>query len=479
MALKKLELPHVFVLIGIVITLCALATYAVPSGTFERQSVVIEGSTRQIVVPGTYRVAEKEVAPTGLVLERAPSEGKAAPTSLHGLLMAVPRGLEKSSDIIFFIFLIGGVFGILQRCGVITGAIHSLLALFAGRDLLLVAVVMLVLAAGGSMLGMGEEFIPLVPIFLLISQRLGYDRIIGFAMVSLAAQVGFAAATFNPFTLGVAQSIAQLDLYSGLGFRIVFFAASMTLTLIYVFAYGRRIKADPSRSLVADLPFETDSAERGARLDGRQVLTVVVCGLLFAVVIWGSTRKGWWMAEMSGVFLLMGIVAAVLCRLPLEEATKSFVKGLEEMVVAALVVGFARGIEIVLTEAQVLDTVIYQAAEFLGHVPQIVAVQGMFLFQTCLNFLIPSGSGQAAVTMPLMAPLADVLGISRQTAVFAFQCGDGFSNSIIPTSGILMSMLALARIPYGRWLRFMVPLFLLLSINAMVFLTIAVYSGYS
>lgn len=477
--MKKLELPHVFVLIGMVITLCALTSYIVPSGSFERQTVTIEGTTRHIVVPGTYRVAEKVIDPTGLVLERPPAEDKAAPTSLHGLLMAVPRGLEKSSDIIFFIFLIGGVFGILQRCGVITGAIHSLLALFAGRDLLLVSVVMLVLAAGGSMLGMGEEFIPLVPIFLLISQRLGYDRIVGFALVCLAAQVGFAAATFNPFTLGVAQSIAQLELYSGLGFRVAFFAVSMTLTLIYVIAYGRKIKADPSRSLVADLPFESNDAAQGELLDGRQTLTLIVCGLLFAVVIWGSTRKGWWMAEMSGVFLLMGVVAAWLCRLPLEVATKSFVKGLEEMVVAALVVGFARGIEIVLSEAQVLDTIIYQASELLRHVPRIVAVQGMFLFQSCLNFLIPSGSGQAAVTMPLMAPLADVLGISRQTAVFAFQCGDGFSNSIIPTSGILMSMLALARIPYGRWLRFMMPLFLLLSLNAMVFLTIAVFSGYN
>jgi len=185
------------------------------------------------------------------------------------------------------------------------------------------------------------------------------------------------------------------------------------------------------------------------------------------------------MADMAGGFFLMGLVAVAISRLPLRDATAAFVRGMEDMVVAALVVGFARGIQVVLTDGQILDTVIHSAATVLGQVPRFVAVEGMLLFQATLNFLVPSGSGQAAVTMPLMAPLSDVLGISRQTAVFAFQCGDGFSNTIVPTSGVLMAMLSLAHIPYERWLRFVLPLFLMLLALSGIFLMIAVAIGYS
>jgi uncharacterized ion transporter superfamily protein YfcC len=181
---------------------------------------------------------------------------------------------------------------------------------------------------------------------------------------------------------------------------------------------------------------------------------------------------------MTGMFILLGITASIFSGLSINDAAESFVEGTKEMVVAALVVGFAKGIQVVLTDGQIMDTVIHYAAEGLSDIPSIVAVQGMFLFQTTLNFFIPSGSGQAAVTMPLMTPLADVLGISRQIAVFAFTCGDGFSNTIIPTSGILMAMLSLAGVPYTKWLRFMIPLFLILSLTAMFFLSIALLVNY-
>ncbi|HQV30728.1 MAG TPA: Na+/H+ antiporter NhaC family protein, partial [Calditrichia bacterium] len=204
-------------------------------------------------------------------------------------------------------------------------------------------------------------------------------------------------------------------------------------------------------------------------------LWIVIMGLVvFSGIIYAVTELGWWMAEMGGGFFLIGILAIVISGLSLSEAVKAFIKGMEEMVVAALVVGFARGIVVVLNEAQVLDTIIFSAAQVLQTLPKSVAAIGMFVFQTTLNFFIPSGSGQAAVTMPLMAPLADILGISRETAVFAFTCGDGFSNSLIPTSGVLMAMLSLAGIPYERWLRFVVPLFLLMSGLSALFLFLSV-----
>jgi len=201
--------------------------------------------------------------------------------------------------------------------------------------------------------------------------------------------------------------------------------------------------------------------------------------LIFAIIIYAVQKMGWWLNEMSGGFLLIGFAAVFIAKLSFTEANKAFIKGMNEMVVAALVVGFARGIQVVLVDGQIMDTIIYSAAKVLRNFPNYVAAEGMFVFQTILNFFIPSGSGQAAVTMPLMAPLADVLGLTRQTAVFAFTCGDGFSNTIIPTSGILMAMLSLGKIPYEKWLKFMFPLFLMLSLLSVIFLAIAVGIGYT
>jgi len=204
----------------------------------------------------------------------------------------------------------------------------------------------------------------------------------------------------------------------------------------------------------------------------------VLCGLIFVGILWGVQSLGWWMSDMAGGFFLMGIAAMIACRLPLGEGMKAYVKGLEDMVVAALVVGFARAITVVLNDGHIMDTLIHSAATVLTNVHEYVAVEGMFLFQSTLNVLVPSGSGQAAVTMPLMAPLADVIGLTRQTAVLAFQFGDGLSNTIIPTSGVLMAMLTLAKIPYPKWVQFAGPLFLALSGVAAVFLVIAVAIGY-
>jgi uncharacterized ion transporter superfamily protein YfcC len=312
-----------------------------------------------------------------------------------------------------------------------------------------------------------------------VSKRLGYDRIYAMALVFVAAETGFAASTTNPFTVNVAQGIAEIPLSSGLTLRIALFVCCLTTSILYLLRYGARIKADPSRSLMAGDPFDLDEGPAAEESYGRHhTAIIVVCGLVFAFILFAVQRYGWWMADMAGGFFLMGIAAMLLARLPLAEASRAFVKGMEEMVVAALVVGFARGISVVLADGMIMDTVIHAAATVLGQVPRYVAVVGMLLFESSLNLLVPSGSGQAAVTVPLMAPLADILGITRQTAVLAFTCGDGFSNTVIPTSGILMAMLALAKIPYGSWLRFMAPLFLLLMGWSVVFLVVAVAIGY-
>ncbi len=475
--LDRVKVPHVFTLLTGVVLFCSVLTYLVPSGSYERETIQVGPLERNVIVADSFERIPKRYAMDGLVFGK-PVEGYASPVSLEGFLSAIPRGMEAAADIIFFIFVIGGVFGILQRTGTIVAVLHKLLGRFRDSGPLLTIVLMTFIAIGGSTLGMGEEFIPLVPLFLLVSKELGYDRVFGLALVIVAAEVGFAAATTNPFTVNIAQGIAELPLNSQIPFRLVFLATCLTVTLSYVLRYGARVKRDRSLSVMPDDDFDlSEHDQMEEEFNNRHLIILISCVVIFGFILYAIQSMGWWLAEMGGGFILMGLVAIVVSRMSVMDAAKATVKGMEEMVVAALVVGFARAIQVVLDDGQILDTLIYGAAGVLQYFPKYLAALGMLIVQTFLNFFIPSGSGQAAVTMPLMAPLADVLGLTRQTAVFAFTCGDGFSNTIIPTSGVLMAMLSLAGIPWEKWLKFMFPLFLLLMATSAVFLVISVAIG--
>lgn len=472
----KINLPHVFVLLLGVIFLCCLATYMVPSGSYERVERQVGESTRTVVDPESFTELPKHYSVKGALLGDS-VEGKATPVGVLGFLTAVPRGMEKSADIIFFIFIIGGVFGIVRATGTVTASVRALVTRFSNSAVLLTCALVIVISAGGSTLGMGEEFIPLIPVFLYVSKELGYDRIYGLALVTLSSGVGFAAATVNPFTVQIAQGIAEVPLRGDLGFRLVFYAVCLGVTLTYLLRYGARVKRDPSASLMAGDPFELDFEDKEEPFTRRHLMVLLVCVFIFGGILYAMPKLHWWLNEMMGGFLLIGILVAWIGKLTVDGAVKAFVSGMNEMVVAALVVGFARGIEIVLLDGMILDSLIHFAAGMLEGWPKVVAAEGMFVFQSCLNFFIPSGSGQAAATMPLMVPLSDVLGVSRETAVFAFTCGDGFSNLFIPTSGILMAVLALAKIPYATWLRFVFPLFLQLAVVSGLFLAYLVMKG--
>lgn len=477
---RKWKIPHVMALLTMVVAAMSVLSWVVPSGSYDRQTVTVGGLKKELVVPGSYETLDKVRTLGGVLLPADTADGEAAPVSLLGFLSAIPRGLEQSADIIFFIFMMGGVFGILQATGAITAALSKLTEMFADRAGLLVVLLGVLMGIGGSTLGMGEEFIPLVPLFLMLSKKLGYDRIFGLSIVVLTPGIGFAAATTNPFTVNIAQKIAELPLNSGWELRVLFFVVCMTLTLAHILRYGARIRADPSKSLLVDVP-EPESTEPEQvlpELNGRHITILALCGVVFAGIMVAVQTEGWWLAEMGGGFFFMGLLAAAVSGMGLDRATRAFTHGMSEMVVAALVVGFARGIVVVMTDAQILDTFVHSAASVLDGASPHVAVQGMLVFQSTLNVFVPSGSGQAAVTMPLMAPLSDLLGVSRQTAVLAYQCGDGFSNMVIPTSGTLMAMLLMAGVPYDRWLRFALPLVGVLLVTSAVFLGGAVVFGY-
>ena len=471
---QQIKVPHVFTLLTGVVFICSLLTFIVPSGEYQRESRSVGGRDRTVVVPDTYSTLGKHISAKGLFVNDE-VDGMASPASFESFLSAIPRGMVRAADIIFFIFIIGGVFGILQATGTIPAVLGAILNRLRSSWKALTIVLMTAMAIGGSTLGMGEEFIPLVPIFLIVAKEIGCDRIFGVALVYVAGAVGFAAATTNPFTVNIAQEIAGVPLNSAIPFRLLFLVICLTVTLIYMLRYGSRIRQDPSTSLMDDDDFvlPTDGVEPPP-LQRRHLVIVGSCIAIFVFILWAVQEIGWWLTQMAGGFILMGLVATVVSRLPVREATLAVVKGMEEMTVAALVVGFARGITVVLEDGQILDTLIFSAASVLQHVPTFVAAEGMLVFQTILNFFIPSGSGQATVTMPLMTPLADVLGLTRQTAVFAFTCGDGFSNMVIPTGGILMASLGLGKVPYDRWLRFMAPLLLQLLAVAAIFIALAV-----
>lgn len=480
------RLPHIFVLLALVIVAVGLSSWFVPSGTFKRAPSTVNGSKRTVVVPGTYQSLDKERSVDALFEVKDVPEGSVAPVGLVGILSAIPRGMSSSAEIIFFIFIIGGAFTVLQRTQALTAAVAALVRRFSERLTLLIAVLSFAFGVGGSTIGMGEELIPLIPIFLVLSTRLGFDRVFGIAIVLVPSGIGFAASTTNPFTVNVAQSIAELPLNSGLGLRIGFFLVAMTLTVVHLHRYTKRLRADPNNSVLTGLPPTKVELMAGSEQEddsppafhARHIAILATSGILFAGIVVAVQVQGWWMARMSGGFLLMGVVAGLMGGLSSNQIAEAFADGMRDIAVAALVVGVARGVVVVMTDAMILDSLIHGAATVLDGNSPHVAAQGMFGFQTVLNFFIPSGSGQAAVTMPIMAPLADLVGVTRQTSVLAFQFGDGLSNLIIPTSGALMAMLLMGRIPFTRWVRFIWPLIVQLIVLAACTLWLAVTIGY-
>jgi len=363
--LQRMKVPHVFTLLTGVVFICSLLTFIVPSGEYERETLSVGGRDRTVVVPDTYQTLTKHISAKGLLFQDE-AEGMASTVSLEEFLSAIPLGMVKAADIIFLIFIVGGVFGILQATGTIPAVLGAVLNRLRSSWKLLTIVLMTAMAIGGSTLGMGEEFIPLVPIFLIVAKEIGCDRIFGVALVYVAGAVGFAAATTNPFTVNIAQEIAGLPLNSAISFRLFFLVACLAVTLVYMLRYGRRIRRDPSTSLMADDDFvlPTDNVEPPP-LRGAHVVILIACAAIFVFIIYAVQEMGWWLTQMAGGFILMGIVATAISRLPVRQATLAAVKGMEEMTVAALVVGFARGVTVVLENGQILDTLIFSAAAVL------------------------------------------------------------------------------------------------------------------
>lgn len=451
---KGFPVPHVYVILLTLIAVCSLLSYVIPAGQYDMMTV----GSREVVDASTYHVVQS------------------TPVTLMQLLSAVPRGMTQSAQIIFFIFIVGGAFAVLEKTGAIEAGIGKVCQLLKGRTLLLLPVVMLLFSLGGAVFGMSEETIPFIPIFVSLCIAMGYDSITGTAIVFCGAAAGYAGAFMNPFTLQVAQGIAGLPILSAMGFRIVMYIAYLILASAFIMIYASRIKKNPKKS-----PMYHEDRSRDDIIDlnnlkpfgTQEKVILAVFAAAIALLVYGVISWGWYMDEISALFIGMAIVIAAVARMTPNSFAVAFGEGMAGIASGALVIGFARGLLVVMTDGNILHTILHAVASVLESLPSMVSALGMYVFQCLLNFLVPSGSGQAAVSIPIMAPLGDLVGVTRQTACIAFQLGDAISNIFTPTSGFFMAGLALAKIPWTKWAKWILPLIGIQYALGAVFVVIA------
>ncbi len=513
--LKKGKIPHTYVIIFYIIIIAAIMTWFIPGGDYVEKEVV---------------------APDGTVNTELEFEYTQSQPQTWEVFGALFKGFVRQSGIIVFILMIGGAFWIMNQSKAIDVGIFSFLKYTKkleknrllrkiGVENILIILIMLMFSAFGAIFGMSEETIAFIIILVPLAISMGYDSITGVAMVFVAAGLGFAGAILNPFTIGIAQGIAGLPLFSGIEYRLICWIVINIVGFVFVLVYANKVKKHPSKSLV----YEEDAywRERGDKdIESIQYHTPVsgwvvyglilvaliifsfiypitemkvgnssasapmvpISSVLFAIsgilslrrsihffvlillmftiyfLIVGVMGYGWYIMEIATLFFAMGIMAGIAMNYNPDKITKYFLDGVKDILSAAVIVGLAGGIIVILEDGQVIDTILYGLSKSMNNLGNIASVGIMYVIQTVINVIIPSGSAKAAITMPIMAPFSDLIGISRQATVMAFQFGDGFTNMITPTSGVLIGVLGVARIPYEKWVRWITPLMIVLII---------------
>ncbi len=457
---RRWRVPHTLVLLFAMIVLAYVGTFLLPQGEFQRATTE---AGKEVVVPGSYTaLAEPLVLP------------------LHAILTAIPRGLGASQDIIFFVFIIGGALAVIRATGTIDSFLGLALDKFGHRPGLLIAGGMGVFAIGSSTLGMAEEYIPFVPILLTLCVAMKLDAVTAIAIIVVGYGVGYGTAAINPFTVVVAQEIAGVAPTSGAWFRLVLLVPFWLVGFHHVFRYSQRVARDRQQSIVADIPAPVPESQGDPpKVSGLHVAILALTVAAIAVLVYGISTWHWYLQEMGAMFLGLTLVVALVGRLGADEAAKAFAVGASELTTTALLIGFARAIKIILEDGMVIDTIIDGVAAPLAAAGPELASIGMFVFQSVLNFFIPSGSGQAYVTMPIMTPLADLTQVPRQVAVLAYQLGDGLTNMLVPTNPVLVGILGMGAIPWDRWVRFLLPLMVKLWALCAIALLVGVWIGYS
>ncbi len=444
----KFKGVNTYVLLFTLLIIVALLTYIIPAGKFELFKDPNTG--RMLTDPQSYHRVDKN------------------PASFFDMFRAIQRGMVAGANIIFFIFIISGSVQIINATGAINAGILKLTEKFKGREKYLIPIFMVVFSFTGAFLGFSEENLVFIPLAVSLSRYLGYDGIVGICISYLATQVGFLSGLMNPFNVGVAHGIAELPMFSGIGFRILIYIVYMLVTAWYVMRYAEKVKKNPESSLVSNIVFDNekfvDLSNVEAELTTRH--KIIYFGFIIAVfaILYGAFNYGWYVADISAVFLILGIGAGLICRFSFTKIADEFIAGAKGIVFGALIVGFARAIYIIMEESFIMDSIINFLVGGIGIFPGATAIVGIFIIQWFINILVPSATGQAAISMPIFVPVADMLNITRQTSVIAFQLGDGINNSIIPTSSTLLAACTMADVPYHIWVKFLWRLTLIWSV---------------
>ncbi|HSU14642.1 hypothetical protein [Longimicrobium sp.] len=445
--IARVRFPHPLILLVGGVLLAALLTWVLPAGEYGRTHDPVTG--RDVVVAGTYHtVAPQPVGPFDAVV-------------------SIPQGMIEAADVIFFVFLVGGAFAVVEKTGALTRGMDALLRVLRGREALVIPVVSLAFATGGALEHMQEEIIALVPALLLLTRRLGYQPMVAVAMSIGAAVVGAAFGPIDPFQVGIAQKLAHIPVLSGTGFRMAFMLPALAIWIWGTMRYANRTRTEP----------EAAGEEAGSAAGGRSIAILLLILATFVVFVYGVFALGWDFSQMAAIFFVMGVLAGIVGGLGVGGTAESFVDGFRAMAYAGLLIGFARAITVVLEHGKVVDTVVNALFTPLAHVPVLASAGGMMLVHTLVHFPVPSASGQAVLTMPVLVPLADLLGMARQVVVLAYQYGAGMCEMVTPTNGALMAILAATGVPYEKWMKMILPLWAALFALGFIAVAVAIATG--
>lgn len=439
--------PHVLTLLTGCILLAAALSYVLPAGRYDRQED--EATGRDVVVAGTFHEVEQN------------------PVGPFQMFVAIPLGMADAASVIFLVFLIGGAFTVVDETGALRRSIGWLVRKLDGRELLVIPVIAVIFATGGVLENMQEEIIPLIPVLLILTRRVGFDALTAVSMSAGAAFVGSAFSPINPFQVGIAQKLAELPLLSGGAFRMVFLVIALGIWIWGTMRHAARTRTEP----------DTADFDRAEPIGARNGVIMGLVLATFAVLTFGLLRLDWDFDQMSALFLIMGILAGLIGGLRVTGTAEAFVKGFKSMAFAALLIGFARAIYVVLDQGVIIDTIVHGLFTPIANLPVALSAIGMMVVHTAVHIPVPSVSGHAVLTMPVLVPLSDLLGMSRQVTVLAYQYGAGLCDLLTPTNGALMAILATGGVRYEQWVKFAVPLYLLVAVVGMVGIVVAVGIG--
>lgn len=469
--IKQFKVPHVYAIIFALMVIFAVLTWIVPSGSYQRQEV----NGREVTVAGTYEQSEKTIT----YIDEETGDEVDLRQGVFDVLQAPTRGIQEAIEVVAFILIVGGSFQVITKTGAITSGMGRVVRRFKNKDILIIPIAMVLFALGGTSFGMAEETLPFFAIFMPIMMAMGFDSMTAFMVVFVGARTGYIASTINPFNVLIAQGILGIQGNPQLWLRMIAWVVLTAVAITWVVLYARRVKKNPESSITFEddiakkVEFAADESALDAEFTGRQkgVLAVFIAGM--CLIIWGLVTQGWYMNEISAVFLAMGLLAGVIAGFSQDVIAQEFVAGIADFAFSAIVVGLARGILVIASDGMIIDTILNALATGLGGIPAVLFTTLLYAVENLLAILVPSSSGLAALTAPIFGPLTELMGLNPEAAVWALSMGSATMSLICPTSAILVAGLGVCKIKLGQWWKTVWKFFLVVSLINIVFVAIS------